>query len=119
MELPDLTNLTLVQIGTYALLAAAADTIFNIVLAIVHQNFSAAYVADFIRSHLLLRVTGILLVASFGTGVPALGVPPIPAATLAATGALAAYVAETVWSIIQGFKDTTPVPDPPTPTPEG
>ena len=119
MELPDLTNLSLLQLGTYLVLTAAADVLFNIVAAIVHKNFSAAYVADFIRSHLMLRVTAILLVGAFGAGVPALNIPAIPAATLAATGALAAYVAETVWSIIQGFKDTTPVPDPPTPTPEG
>lgn len=119
MELPDLTTLTLVQLGTYAVLTAAADVIFNIVLAIVHGNFSAAYVADFIRTHLLLRVTAILLVGAFGSGIPAWGIPPIPMAFVAAVGGLTAYITETVWSIIKGFRDTTPFPSPPTPTPEG
>lgn len=120
MELPDLTNLTFLQLGTYLVLTAAADVIFNTVLAIVHGDFSAAYVADFIRSHLLLRVTAILLVASFGHGVPALGVPAIPAISLAATAALGAYIAETAWSIVGAVKgDTKPFPEPPTPTPAG
>lgn len=118
-DLPDLTNLTFLQLGTYLVLTAAADTIFNTVLAIVHQNFSAAYFADFIRSHLLMRVTAILIVASFGHGVPALGVPSIPAISLAATTALGAYIVETVWSIKGALTDTKPVPSPPTPTPEG
>ena len=119
LEIPDLTNLTFLQLGTYLVLIAAADVIFNTVLAIVHGNFSAAYVADFIRTHLLLRVTAILLVAIFGHGIPAVGIPNIPAVNLAATAALAAYLAETVWSIKGAFTDTKPVPEPPTPTPAG
>ena len=94
--------------------------IFNTVLAIVHGNFSAAYVADFVRSHLLMRVTAILLVGAFGAGVPALNIPAIPAASLAATAGLAAYVIETIGSIVQAIRgDTTPEPSPPTPTPGG
>ena len=119
-ELPDLTNLTFLQLGTYLVLIAAADVIFNSVLAIVNRNFSALYFADFIRTHLLLRVTAILLVASFGHGVPALGIPAIPPINLAATAALGAYLIETVWSIRGAFAgDTKPVPEPPTPTPSG
>lgn len=120
MELPDLTNLTLLQLGTYLVLTAAADVIFNTVLAVVHGNFSAAYVADFVRSHLMLRVTAILLVGAFGAGVPAFNIPAIPAASLAAAAGLAAYIVETIGSIVEAVKgDTAPVPDPPTPTPEG
>jgi len=119
LEIPDLTNLTFLQLGTYLVFVAAADVIFNSVLAIVHRDFSAAYFADFIRSHLLLRVTVILLVAAFGHGIPALGVPGIPAVSFAASAALGAYIIETVWSIRGALKDTSPEPSPPTPTPEG
>ena|SRR5690349_18212460 len=119
LEIPDLTNLTFLQLGTYLVLIAGADVLFNTVLAVVHGNFSFAYVADFIRSHLLLRVTAILLVAVFGHGIPAVGIPEIPAVSAAASVALAAYLAETVWSIKGAFTDTRPEPSPPTPTPEG
>jgi hypothetical protein len=117
MELPEI--LTLAQLFFYLFIVAAADTIWNIALAIVHGNFSPAYVADFVRSHLILRVTAIGLIGSLGHGWPAFGIPEIPAASLAATAALAAYVIETIASMRDGLSNTTPVPSPPTPTPEG
>lgn len=119
MEIPDLTNLPLLALFSYLVIVAATDTVFNIVMAFVHGNFSAAYVADFLRTHILLRVFIIGALGILGHGVPALGVPAIPAVALAATGSLGAYIVETVASLVEGLKETRPVPTPPTPTPEG
>ena len=119
MELPDLTNLPLTALFTYLLIIAAIDVGFNVVLSIVHQNFSAIYVADFLRTHILLRVFVIGVLGILGHGVEGLGVPAIPAVALAATGGLAAYAIETIASLREGLTDTSPAPSPPTPTPEG
>jgi hypothetical protein len=119
MELPDLTNLPLTALFTYLLLIAAIDVGFNVVMAFVHGNFSAIYVADFLRTHIVLRVFVIGALGILGHGVEALGVPAIPAVSLAATGGLAAYAIETIASLREGLTDTKPFPEPPTPTPSG
>jgi hypothetical protein len=119
MPLPDFSNLSLTALCTLLVLTAFFDVAWNIVLAIVHGDFSASYVADFIRSHVLLRVFPIAGLGILGHGIPTADVPSIPPLTLAATGALAAYVVETAWSMVQALNDTRPVPSPPTPTPEG
>jgi hypothetical protein len=119
MELPNFADLPITALATYLVLIAATDVIFNIVLSVVHGDFSAAYVADFLRTHVLLRVFIIAALGVFGHGVPALGVPAIPAVSLAATGGLAAYLAETVMSLVTALKETNPAPEPPTPTPSG
>lgn len=119
MELPDLTNLPLAALFTYLVLIAFVDVAFNVVLAVVHGDFSAIYLADFLRTHILLRVFVIGALGILGHGIPAAGVPAIAAVSLAATGGLGAYIIETIASLIQAIKSTTPVPQPPTPTPEG
>lgn len=119
MEIPDLTNLPLMTLVTWLVLIAAIDVGFNIVLSVVHGNFSAIYVADFLRTHILMRVFVIGALGTVGHGIPALGVPAIAAASLAASAGLAAYLAETTASLVEAIHDTTPVPAPPTPTPEG
>jgi len=119
VALPDLTNIPLGSFFLYLVIIAAADVFWNTALAIAHKNFSADYVADFVRTHILLRILAIGIFAAFGHGVPGLGIPEIPAVSLAATGALAAYAVETVWSMKGALTDTRPVPEPPTPTPAG
>lgn len=119
MELPDLTNIPLIALFTYLILVAALDVGFNVVLSIVHGDFSALYVADFLRTHILLRVFIIGALGVLGHGISALEVPAIPAVSLAATGGLAAYIVETVASLVQALHETTPRPQPPTPTPSG
>lgn len=108
ITLPDLSGLDLTAIVVLALLCAAVDTVWNIVLALAHKNFSADYVASFLVSHVAMRVGPIAFLAILGNGVPAANVPAIPAVTLAATGALAAYVVETVSSLIAATQNTAP-----------
>lgn len=119
MDLPDLTNLPLAALFSYLVLVAAVDVGFNVVLSIVHGDFSAIYVADFLRTHILLRVFVIGALGILGHGIPAFGVPAIALVSLAATAGLAAYVVETVASLREALRSTAPVPTPPTPTPEG
>src|SRR5690348_16754655 len=119
MDIPDLTNLPLVALFTYLLLVAAVDVGFNIVMSFVHGDFDPSYVADFLRTHILLRVFVIGALGVLGHGIPAAGVPAIPSVSLAATVALGFYIVETVASLRGAINDTRPVPTPPTPTPEG
>lgn len=119
MELPDFTNLPTSALFTYLLIIAAIDVGWNIALSVVHGNFSAIYVADYIRTHIVLRVFAIGALGAVGHGLPGLGVPEIPAATLAATASLAAYAVETFASLREALTNTKPAPEPPTPTPEG
>jgi predicted tellurium resistance membrane protein TerC len=100
MELPDLTNLTLVQLWTYLIAIAAVDVVFNVVIAILGGTFSSQYLLEYLRSHVVMRVFVIGTLGAVGHGIPAAGIPEIPAATLAATGSLALYVVETVGSLI-------------------
>ena len=106
--MPDFTSLTLTALFTYLLVIAAVDVAFNVVMAVVHGNFSAAYVADFLRTHIVQRVFIIGALGTLGHGVETLGVPAIPAVSLAATAGLAAYFIETVASLRSGLGDTKP-----------
>jgi len=119
MTIPDFANLPITALATYLVLIAAADTLAAIVLSVVHGNFSATYVADYLRTHVLLRVFPIAALGILGHGIKSLGVPEIPAVSLFATGGLAAYLVETIGSIRDSFTSTNPAPTPPTPTPEG
>lgn len=106
----DLSQLSLTAILTYAVLLAAIDVAWNVVLSFVHRNFSLAYVADFLTSHVLVRIVPIALLAIAGHGIPALGVPELAIATLAAAAGLAAYALETIGSLKGALSDTKPAP---------
>ena len=115
----DLTNLTLTQVIGLTVLVTAVDVIAGIALAVVHGKFSLAYVALWLQSHVVPRVTPILLLAALGHGVPAFDIPAIPPAFALAVAGLAAYVLETIASVRDSFRpqadpppaDITPVPE--------
>jgi hypothetical protein len=108
IEIPDLTGLPLITVVAFALLLAAVDTVFNIILALARGDFSAAYVLRFLTSHILLKVFPIVGLAVIGNGSEALGIPSIGAASLAATGALALYLLETLGSLRTALSTTSP-----------
>lgn len=130
MVIPDLTNLSLTQIVATFLFFAAIDIGFAVVVAVVNHNFVAAYLLDFLTSHILKVGAPILGMAIVGHGVAGV-VPAIPFATLGATAALAAYVVATIASVKGTFDDkalpptttsnippvTTTPPPPADPTP--
>lgn len=105
----DLTNLSLVQLGSTLLLFAALDTGVSVVLAVIRREFSFSYVLDFLRTHVLKVATPILALGVVGHGIEGF-VPAIPAASLAASASLAAYAAVTLSSIYQSFQDSSPTP---------
>jgi len=113
----DFANLSLTALFTYLVLLTSIDVGVNVLLSLINRNFSGAYVADFIRTHILVRVFAIGALGVLGHGVPALGVPPIQVLTLAATGALAAYAIETVNSVRSALSVGT-VPEAPQPAPQ-
>lgn len=105
MELPDLTNLPLASLVGFALLLAALDVIGTVGIAVAAGNFKAEFVADFLRSHVLMRVLPVLLLGAAGHGIPSFDIPAIPAASLAASLALAAYGVAVLGSIRGSIKD--------------
>lgn len=113
MELPDLTNLTLTQVIGLTVLVTAIDVIAGVALAIVHGKFSLAFIAIWLQSHVVPRVTPILLLAALGNGIPAFDIPAIPPAFALSVAGLAAYILETIASVRDSFRpgDAPPPPD--------
>lgn len=105
MELPDFTNLPLAGLVGTLLFFALIDTGFAYVMAIVNGNFTSAYALDFLRTHVLKIGAPIFGLALVGHGVPALGIPPIPPAGVAAGASLAVYALTTIVSIKDSFTD--------------
>jgi hypothetical protein len=99
MEIPDLTNLPITAVVLYALIIAAIDIATSIVAAIIRGDFSTDYLMAYIKNHVLLRVFPIAILGLLGAGLAFAQIPPIPAAGLAATGSLVAYIIETIGSI--------------------
>jgi hypothetical protein len=121
----DFTNLSLQAVISTLLFFAAIDTASAWVIALMGGNFTAAYALDFLRTHILKIGTPIALLALVGHGIPALAIPAIPPAGLAATASLAVYALTTIVSIKDTFADKavsptsttniSPVVEPPVP----
>ncbi len=104
MELPDFTNLPLIELVSTFLFFAALDTGVAYVVAITNGNFTPAYALDFLRTHILKVGTPIVGLAIVEHGVSGF-VPAIPGAGLAAAAALAIYALTTIVSIKDSFAD--------------
>jgi hypothetical protein len=107
MTLPDLNNLTLVQVFGLLALIAAFDVLGSIALAIVQGKFSLGAVAIWLQSHTLRRAFPIFALAVIGKGVPPLSIPEIAPAFAVAIAGLAAYILETVASLRDSFADAS------------
>jgi hypothetical protein len=110
MDPSDLTGLTLVGIISLAILLAAVDTGFSIVAALARGVFSGAYVLEYLRTHIAQRVFVITALATLGNGVPFLGLPSLPACTLAAQVTLGLYLVETIASLRSTQQGTSKPP---------
>jgi hypothetical protein len=106
MTLPDLQNLTLVQVVSTLLFFAAIDTISAYAIAFANGNFQTAYALDFLRTHVLKVGAPIVLLAVIGTGVPAAG----PAAFGVSIGSLIVYIGVTIASIKDSWTDKAVAP---------
>lgn len=107
MDLPDLTALGLGEFLGLLLLVAAFDVIAAWVAAITQGVFSLGAVAIYIQSHVLKRVFPIFAMAVLGHGIPQLGIPELPIASIAAVAFLGTYVLETIASIRGSFTDAS------------
>ena len=110
MQLPDLSQLTLVQVISTLLFFAVIDTASAFAIAIANGNFQTAYALDFLRTHILKVGAPIVLLAIIGTGVPAAGIPAIPAAFAVSIASLIAYIGVTVVSIKDSWTDKAVAP---------
>jgi hypothetical protein len=109
----DFTNLTLIQLISSLLFFAALDTGVAVVLAVMRNEFSVAYLLDFLRTHILKVGVPIVGLGIVGNGISVGGevfVPAVPAAGIAASVSLAGYVVVTIASIRESFNETKPVP---------
>jgi hypothetical protein len=106
MTLPDLSNLTLVQVFATLAVIAAFDVLTAIVLSIVQNKFSLGAVAVWLQSHVIKRAFPIFALAVIGHGIGDVVVAIPPAFVLAIAG-LGAYLLETVASIRDSFADAS------------
>lgn len=113
MDLPDLTNLTIVELLATLLFFTFLDTAAAYVVAFMNGNFTAAYALDFLRTHILKAGGPIALLAIVGHGIPGF-VPAIPAAGAFAVASLGVYILVTVASIKDTFGDKGIPPTPST-----
>ena len=95
----DLTNLTIRQVIALALTLAAVDFLGSVALAVKRGTFAFDLVLTVLRTHVLAKVFPIIALAVLGHGIPALDVPALAPAALAATAALALYALETTASL--------------------
>lgn len=109
----DLTRLTVTEVATLAAVLAVIDTLAAIVLAIGKGTFSLAYVGVWLTSHVAMRIFPIYALAILGAGLAGI-TPAIPALFILAVAGLAAYLGETVKSILINFA-TSRVPTDETP----
>lgn len=107
MELPDLANLTLVQVFALLAVIAAFDVLTAIAAAVSQGVFSLGAVAVWLQSHVLRRAFPIFALAVIGHGIPVLDVPATGPAYLVALAGLGAYVLETIASIRASFADAS------------
>src|SRR5574337_450492 len=101
----DLTNLALVQVAGLLVLLGGTDTIASVVIAIAARTFSPAYVTSFLLTHVAKVWLPIFALSVIGHGIEPFGIPAIQPASLAATGALAAYAVATIASLKGSFDD--------------
>lgn len=111
IEIPVLSDLTLIGVVTFTLLITAVDVVGAYLLAVSQGKFDLSYVANWLTSHSLKRVFPIYAFAALGTGIEPAGIPPIPVLFVAATAGVAVYLGETVKSIAVNFRDAAPVRD--------
>ena len=67
--MPDLNNLTIIQVVSLAIVIAVIDTLAAIALSITQVKFSLGAVAIWLQSHVLRRVFPILALAAIGHGL--------------------------------------------------
>lgn len=115
MTVPDFTDLPLESIVATLFFLAAIDTVGSIVIAIGAGTFNGEYVTGFLVTHVRNVWLPIVSLGLLGTGVPAVNIPPIPAASLAATAGLTAYAVATLASLKGSVEDKSAVPTPPVP----
>lgn len=101
MDIPDIAKLTLE--GFFGLLVIImffdVATACVIALTATPRTFSAAFLMNYLRTHVLMRVYLIFSLAVIGHGIPPIGIPPIGAAADAAVISLGLYVVETLGSL--------------------
>lgn len=110
-EIPVLSDLTLTGVVVLTIVITLVDVFGAYLLAVSQGKFDLAYVANWLTSHSIKRVFPIYALAALGVGFPAAGLPEIPALFIASTVGVAAYLGETVKSILVNFGDARAVRD--------
>jgi hypothetical protein len=109
-EFPELVIISLRGLISLTILVGLADTVFAMVTAIGQRVFDAHYMLTWLVTHGRTWL-GIIALGVLGYGIPALDIPPIHVAYLAAQAALALYVGNTVMSMTENARDSrSPAP---------
>jgi hypothetical protein len=96
------------------LIAALFDTVSGVWAAYQSGNFKWSYIAEFVRSHVLFKITPIILQLALAVGVggtdSALGVTLVTSGGLSAAAYLASVVASIGSNLQQGQAGTKVLP---------
>lgn len=99
----DLEHLTLAQIVIGLFSITVLDFISGVAGAFANHTFSVDSIAQFVATHILGRVIPLSFAAAVGIGLPVLNLPPSPAIFAVFLAGGAAYVAETLASIVKNL----------------
>lgn len=99
MDIPDIAKLTLEGFFGLLVIIMFFDVATASFIALAKGLFNTAFLMNYLRTHVLLRVYLIFSLAVIGHGVTAVGIPAIGAAADAAVVSLALYVVETIGSL--------------------
>jgi hypothetical protein len=111
IDLGPLSDLTPLGVLTLTALITAVDVVVAYILAAAQGKFDLSYIATWLISHSSKRVVPIYALLAFGVGIEPAQIPPVPALFAMAVAGVAAYLGETVKSILVNFNDARAIGD--------
>ena len=108
-DIPELVNLSLKATAALLIIFGFADVVVAWLLALTRGEFSGAYAAHWLASHVPVWFS-IFLLAVLGKGVATFDIPPIGAFADAALVGLGSYAVVVLNSLRESAKTTVPGP---------
>lgn len=108
-DIPELINLSLKAIAALLVIFGLADTVVAWLLALSRREFSMAYAAHWLATHVPVWLS-IFLLALLGKGLPTFEIPPIGAFANAALIGLGSYAVVVLKSLQESAQTTVPGP---------
>jgi hypothetical protein len=104
-DIPEIAVITLKGLIALTIIVGLIDTAFAMLAAAAQRVFDWKYAVTWLIDHGRIWLA-IIALGVLGTGVPALDVPPIHVAYLAAQAGLVLYVGNTIRSLVVNARDS-------------